>query len=1194
LCGGENEMQLDQIRLAGFKSFAKPVTLSLSEGITAVVGPNGSGKSNIVDAILWVFGEPSLKSIRATEKTDIIFAGSDHQVAAPYADVTLCFRNEDKSFEVSRHLTRDGKNDYFINEEKARRKDILDLFEGTGAGKELYSIVSQGRVDKILNSSSEEIRLLIEEAAGIAVYKRKKKETLSKILSVEDNLNRIGDILAELDKQRKSLYLKAKRAEKFQEYTQTLKAVQKEYFSHLTHKLKDQKRASEAETCRLQEALKDLQKEIARTESQWYELKEEFSSSNQEMEGFTSVLEQYKERQNHLQDLRTLYLTQQSEKESQYVESSTRLDTIDKENVKMTNRLEELRLLFDSVNANIESISEELSGLEGQKESLSNQYTEEEKEILELQQRYAQQDKTLGKLENELLRLEETIEDHTKRLVVIKNQIESKTERLEGHQNELDELARSISESSQKETQLVNDLNRLKQDLVAVEERIRAVETEKYELIQRVKHIDLEKNLLEKQIREFSGYTRPVKALFQRKETDIGFRNMIDVVANLLEVNREYEKAFEVLLMGKAQNIVTLDTPTAKYGVEVLKSNGWGRATFLPLDTLEFKPVVQNPKLLKEAGVIGYAAELVAIDKDFSKLPLYLFKDTLLVETLDDGLRLKKLYQLKNQIVSLDGQFIASSGAITGGSLDLEPSTSLLVRNRKVHELQEELDRANRSLQKIETEEKAQLKQKHELSGLRAVMESELNDLLLKNSSIRRTVEEIHHAVAELSKEIGELQKLRIDYEAKIAGASARKEKAIEEIGSGKVSLTALQSALDKYGQVLREKKQTMQQLQERMNEVKLELNSRKERQRQYRAEIGDIESRTSENTEKRDEYKHRLLSLDGEIQTLKEKTRQMDVELDSVNKEMAGLFNSMKYQQEERGQKMKKMEELEKSLASLKEERDTARDKIHKQELVAQEVELGYRHLYEKMSQAGLAPEEEAQMDEPVERIRFSEEEEESKAAQLADLEQKIKYLGAVDLQAIEEHRDVEARHADLDGQRKDLVDAKASLYEILAKTDKEAKDIFLKTFDAISRNFDEMIRTLFGGGNGELRLLPGADILETGVEISVKRPGKKHQKLYLLSGGEKSLVGIALVFSMLRINPSPFYILDEVDAALDDYNVERLKTLIEKNKDMAQFIVITHNKLMMEGADILYGITQSMGISMVMAVELEKYAVS
>jgi chromosome segregation protein len=308
----------------------------------------------------------------------------------------------------------------------------------------------------------------------------------------------------------------------------------------------------------------------------------------------------------------------------------------------------------------------------------------------------------------------------------------------------------------------------------------------------------------------------------------------------------------------------------------------------------------------------------------------------------------------------------------------------------------------------------------------------------------------------------------------------------------------------------------------------------------------------------------------------------------------MAHLFESMKFQQEERGQKMQKMEELEKTLNSLKTERENYRESIHKKELTLQDIEHNRHNLFEKMTFCGFVIDSEDTVSGIDVRIVFSEEEERKKSGEIDGLEQKIKYLGAVDLQAIDEYNEIDIRYVELNGQKEDLERAKESLNGILEKTDKEAKEIFLKTFDAINKNFDEMIQTLFGGGNGELRLLPGSDVLETGVEISVKRPGKKHQKLYLLSGGEKSLVGIALVFSMLRINPSPFYILDEVDAALDDYNAERLKNLIEKNRDMAQFIVITHNKLIMEGADILYGITQSMGISMAMAVELEKYAVS
>lgn len=1179
-------MRLKQIRLAGFKSFAKPVVLELSRGITAIVGPNGSGKSNIVDAILWVFGEPSLKNIRATEKTDIIFAGSDNQPPCSTADVALNFENAGNELTVSRHLTREGKNDYFLNDEKTRRKDITDLFEGTGAGKELYSIVSQGRVDKILNSSSEEIRLLIEEAAGIAVYKKKKKETLSKIVTTEENLGRISDILQELDKQRKSLYLKAKRAEKYQEYQQELKALYKEYFSHLYCKLADQKQDSEKQTALFTENLKNLQKEILQYEGQWHELKEEFSSTNKEMESFTSVLEQYKERQNHLQDLKNLYASQQSEKEGGFVEISTRLDTLEKENEKMRKRKDELQMIYESLQTNLNSSQQRVQTLEEEKKSLLTRYTEEEKGILELQQQFSQSEKGIGKLENEGIRLEETIEDHSKRLTVIGSQLESKKARHDGHKTELSELMKTITESSDKERHLVEELNRVKAALAETEEAIRTVETKKYDLIQTIKHLEVEKAVLERQIREFSGYSRPVKALFLRKETDLALRNMIDVVANLVEVDQEYEKAFEVLLMGKSQNIVTADTSTAKYCVEILKSNQLGRATFLPLDELEYRPIVQNPKLQKEPGVVGYAADLVRIDKDFAKLPLYLFKDTLIVQSLEDGLRLKKFYGFKNQVVSLDGQFIASSGAITGGSLELESSTSLLVRNRKIHEMQEEAEKLNQSLAQIQKEEKQYLKKKQEVASLKSILESELNDILLKNSSIRRTVQDINHSVAELENEIKELHKLKIDYEAKIAGSQARRELVLEEISTGKSSLSQLQNQLENIGQALKEKKQTMLQIQEALNEAKLEYNSYKEREKQYRQEIKDLEKKEQENTERHATYKKQLTEMGTDIETLKEKAKQLHIELESAKKEMANLFESMKYQQEERGQKMQKMEDLEKALSSLKADRENLREKIHQQEFILQEVEHNRQTLYEKMAYCEFSEEQ-------VERIRLSTEEEARKAEEIAQLEQKIKYLGSVDLQAIDEYREVDGRYQQMDLQKQDLDKAKASLNEILEKTDKEAKEIFLKTFEAINQNFDETIQTLFGGGNGELRLIPGADVLETGVEIVVKRPGKKHQKLYLLSGGEKSLVGIALVFAMLRINPSPFYILDEVDAALDDYNAERMKNLIEKYKDMAQFIVITHNKLVMECADTLYGITQSMGVSMVMAVELEKYAV-
>ncbi|HPE69075.1 MAG TPA: chromosome segregation protein SMC [Thermotogota bacterium] len=1180
-------MRLQQIRLSGFKSFARPVQINLAEGITSVVGPNGSGKSNIVDAILWVFGEQSLKTIRASEKTDIIFSGSDNSAPASHASVALVFAKKDgQTFEVSRSLGRDGKNDYMMDGEKCRRKDILELFAGTGAGKELYSIVSQGRVDKILNSSPEEIRLLIEEAAGIAMYKKKKRETLSRIESTDDNLSRVADILAELDKQRKSLYLKAKRAEKFQQYSEELRQVQVQFFSHLDQKWRKRSDSITEQGQQNREQLKNIQKELMQVESRWRELREEFGETDREMEGFTSVLETYKERQNQLGDLRNIFSKKRSEQENQFVGFSTRLDNANEAIHRYTERKLEIDRIYKTLKQDLEAVEANLEQLLQKKQKFSGEYSDEEKTILALQQEVADAEKALAKLENESIRLEESIEDHEKRIKVISSQLENKQERLEGMETELAELRESGAQTSEKEKELLGDLNGVKEQLGALESQIKQVETTKYDALQQSKHLEAEKAVLERQIRDFAGFSRPVKALFQRKEDDLQLRNMIDVVANLLEVDNDFEKAFEVLLGNRSQNVVTTDTQTARYAVEVLKTNNLGRCTFLPIDELETRPIVQNPQLASHPGFVGYASELVRVDPEFAKIPLYLFRDTIVVHTLDDGLDIKRKFQVRNQVVSLDGQFISSSGAITGGSLQVDVRSSFLARNRRLHEVDQELQAAQKELSRMQKAEKKLLSEKEKGAAFKNSLESELNDIMLKNASIRRTLQQLTTSIDEYSKEVHELQKLKIDYSARIAGAQARKEKAFGETTQLLAQRDQKKSKLENVSDVLREKKNQIQSLQESINTLKLEQNTLKERERQYSDELGDISRNLQQEEENVTVYRKNMAELEKQMEENSAKLTELDQEIDSLKREMASLFEDLKFQQEDRQKKMQQMEDLEKRMEELKGERESLREKEHQLEMQQQEVDFQQQALFEKMTFAGLSNAD-------LVESRLSEAEEKQYAQNVQGLEQKIKYLGNVDLGAIDEYRQIDDRFNEMDEQRKDLESTRASLVEILEKTDSEAKEIFRKTFDEINTNFNEMIQTLFGGGTGELRILPGTDLLESGIEISVKRPGKKFQKMYLLSGGEKSLVGIALVFSMLRISPSPFYILDEVDAALDDFNAERLKNLVVRYKQMAQFIMITHNKLVMEAADILYGITQSMGISMVMSVELEQYAV-
>ncbi len=1180
-------MKLKNIHLEGFKSFARPVDLDLIDGINSIVGPNGSGKSNIVDAILWVYGEHSMKNIRANDKTDVIFSGSDGSSPASRALATLTFEREDKTeLSISRELYRNGKNTYYLNGDRARLSDIKEIFAGTGAGKELYSIVSQGRVDKILNSSPEEIRILVEEAAGIAVYKKKKKETISKIESTDDNLSRVVDILNELSKQKKSLYLKAKRAEKFIEYSQDLKSSHHKLFSHLNQKWMEKKDALAREIEENRIRIKEIQKELIKTESIYHELRDTYDDSDKEMEGVTSVLEEYKERQNHLNETRNLYAKNLSEKESKYVEYVTKLDSLKEQDEKLRNRKSELDMMLKSIVDNLEKITQQLQEKKNEKEEITTNCSEEEQAVLELQQTLEIAEKEFGKLENEYLRLEDSVEDNEKRIIVIKNQLEQKKERLEGLITELDELRNRGSDSSKKEAELKDELEMVKERLVEVEKQLRDIEEKKYTFIQKEKHLDAERAVLERQIKEFSGFSRSVKALFVKKQKDENLRNMIDVIANLIEFDREYETAFEVLIGGRAQNIVTKDADTAKYAVNILKSENLGRATFLPLDILRVRPVLQGARFESHPGFIGYASELARTREEFSQLPLYLFMDTVLVKTIDDGLDLKKKYGISNQIVSLDGQLIASRGAITGGSLKIDRKGSFISRTARLSEITDDLEVLSKKIISLENTERESKDEQDQIIRLKRTLDNELNEIMLKNASIRRTLQNLTSEISELSKEVTDLEKMNVDYSAKIAGSKARQEIIVEEKAKYSSEIKISMEKLSKVSQTIKEKRAELQNINELITDIRMEVNSNSDRKKQYTAELKDINETLMKNRDLEGDCKYNLEHLEKALSGEKEKVEELDKELKSLKSEISKLFENMKYQQEDRQNMANQIKEFETNLECLRNERTALRDNEHQFDLKSQEIEYNIQSLIEKMIKADIKADD-------LEVIKLDEIEEKSISELVDQLENKIKYLGNVDLNAIDEYNEIEARYVDMDTQKQDLEAAKTSLEELLEKTDNEAKKIFMDTFKLINKYFNEMIQILFGGGNGVLKILPDKDLLETGIEISVKRPGKRSQKMYLLSGGEKSLVGIALVFSMLKISPSPFYILDEVDAALDDFNAERLKNLIHENKHLSQFIVITHNKLVMEVADILYGITQSSGISMVMTVELEQYAI-
>ena len=1166
-------LKLDSVYIKGFKSFAMPTKFDVSSGITAVVGPNGSGKSNVVDAIRWMFGEQSMKNIRADSREDVIFNGSERFPPSNSAEVRLVFESEEGTFSIAREISRDGQSMYKVNDKQSRLRDIRELFQGTGVGMDIYSIVGQGQVDKVVTASPYELRALIEEAAGTAVYKERKKEALGKLAATEENLSRLEDIIFELGKQRKSLYLKAKRAEKFVEYSAKQKELKNLYFGNIA-RLEEEKLISLRERFdKARDELKDLQKKLIEGESNWSALRAEFSEVDKEIEGFTKLLEEYKKRQNDLLELKEMYTRRLSEKENRLIEVSTRIDNFRSEIDDLDKRKDEIKLIIDSLEQQISDEEAALSSSEEERDSLVKNYSAREREWLKHQESFESISKRLSKIENELERLDNSREDTGKRLRLIESQLEAKSARFETLKDETESLAKQGKESTEKQRKVEGDigasrerLNELDMELEKAREKLSKDENE-------LRRSQMERSLLERQQEEYQGFSKAVREVFSRKDSFAGLR---DVVANLIQVPESYETAITILLGYRMQDIVVDDSITAKRVIEFLKTYKIGRVTLLPMDMIEgnfrnFTKVESHP------GFINYAARLVDIPFGFEKLPVYLFANSVVARSLDDAIEMRKEAGFSGRIVSVDGQLLSAGGSITGGFIGEETRTDLLSRKRRIQELLERETKLEKEIQ-LGGKQIGKLKDETiEVRGYLKTLQEELNELASKGAAINRMISELLKSAQEVEEEISELTKLENEYTRRLEENSRKKEILVGEQTSLREERLDLERKVEAESEELKKQKKALEQLQETIVDTRLRLSTLYEKHEQYTKEHASLIQKKKNDQESIELLSREVTELESETERLRKQVADQERELSSVKKETENLFSSIRYQREGKEQRLSALQEVEEEINRLKDEREKLREQSHQIEMHIQESEMKLSRVREEF-------------EEDASEIQIlSEENLKDVKVELDDYENKLKFLGSVDLEAIDEYGVVDKEYQELDEQKRDLEEAKVKLIELIDKTDAKAKNIFMETFNNVNSNFSHYIQEIFDGGEGEIKIIPGEDLLETGLEITVRRPGRKVQKLQLLSGGEKALVGIALVFSLLSIKPSPFYVLDEVDAPLDDFNAERFRVLLRKHATDTQFLVVTHNKLVMEVANVLHGVTMTDGLSRVIPVELK-----
>ncbi|MBO8161561.1 MAG: chromosome segregation protein SMC [Thermosipho sp. (in: Bacteria)] len=1156
-------VKLKEIFLKGFKSFANPTTLPISPDITVIVGPNGSGKSNIVEAIQWAFGEHSLKELRATDKSDVIFKGTEKVRPARSAFVELTFEFDGQEVKIARELTAEGNNTYYINGDVARLKDIKQLFKTTG----MFSIVGQGKIERIVTSSPEDLRKLIEDAAGTSVYRDRKKEALGKLAGTEANLERLKDILFEIGKNKRGLYIKAKKAEKYLEYSKELEIIKEKYFGGIYFHESNQLKSLENAHDEKKKILKERVKKLAKVESRWSVLRQEFNEINKEMESFTDLLESHKQRQNHLLELRNTLINKLNEHKSSYVEKTSKIDLLKDEKERLIRRKDEIKLIFDSLEKEIKEKEQLLANIEEERNLLTSKYSEKEMELLKKKGEYDELEKKLHKLENEKNTLFESQKDFKERLEMIIEQLESKRARYEELDEEIGELSENANKYDEKTQNLLNELESVKKQIQELTEQREYLKDEFEKVNYRKKEIILEISILEKQLNEYQGFSHAVKKIFDVKDK---FEGIIDVVANIIEVPDEFLEAIEALLGGVLQHIVVDTSDNAKRILEYAKREKIGRVTLIPLDLIRRK--MRNVKVPEVEGVCGFAKNLVKINKieDYkNELLDYLFGNDIVVENLDIAIEIKRKSSV-GRIATLEGDLISNTGSMTGGKF--ESSHNLLARKNQMEKLREEL----KNVEKIEKELQEKLKDvKEEISDLRNYAEtinSDLMDYTSKSTSAKRMLQELLKTHSEIYKELQNFEKLHKEYKLRLEGIKEREVNIKNEIKVIKDRLKVLKGELESFNKEIFENKEKLDEINEKYTDLQTELRGLLERKIQYESEIRRIQERNTEIDEKILEINHEIKRLKEEMDNLQSLIDENEKELQALKSETDELFNSINYKKSGKEGKVKEIEQLEQEMESLREEIEKIREEMHEFDLQIQEKKLKIENIPEEYRK----------------EIKITEEELEELKNRMESLENKIKFIGPVDLEAQEEYERVSKEYEELENQKKDLEDARRKLIELIERTDEEAKQVFLKTFDIVNKAFKNYVEQLFYGGTGIIKIMDKDNILESGVEIIISKGKGRSQKLQLLSGGEKALVGLALLMALLEAQPSAFYVLDEADAPLDEYNSERFKRLLTNSN--AQFIVVTHNKIVMEAADVMLGVTKTNDVSNIVPVRLEE----
>ncbi|MGX7073686.1 chromosome segregation protein SMC [Falseniella ignava] len=1172
-------MYLKEIEIQGFKSFADKTEVVFDQGVTAVVGPNGSGKSNITESLRWALGESSVKSLRGGKMPDVIFAGTESRKPLNYASVVVTLDNEDgfikdagQEIKVERHIYRSGDSEYRIDGKKVRLRDVHDLFLDTGLGRDSFSIISQGKVEEIFNSKPEERRAIFEEAAGVLKYKTRRKETESKLQQTQDNLDRLEDIIYELDNQIKPLEKQAENARKFLDLDGQRKAI---YLDVLVAQIKENKvelELTEEELTQVQELL-----------TSYYQKREELEEENQTLKKKRQDLQaEMAKDQGSLMDLTSLISD---------LERKLALSKLESEQVALNRQEAQARL----------------ASLEDKREALSKEKAEKEATLAQLEENLAENNKELNRLEAELLafsddpdQMIELLREHfvallqeeadvSNQLTRIENELENSRQLSQKQEDQLKKLKEQLATAKEKANQQKAELEAAKEQVQQLladyqasakeqeEQKVsyQAQQSQFFDRLDSLKNKQARAQSLENILRNHSNFYAGVKSVLQEKDRLGG---IIGAVSEHLTFDVHYQTALEIALGASSQHIIVEDENAATKAIDFLKRNRAGRATFLPLTTIKARTISsQNQAAIASSpGFLGMADELVSFDKRLEVVFKNLLVTTAIFDTVENARAAARQVRYQVRMVTLDGTELRTGGSYAGGAN--RQNNSIFIKP-ELEQLQKEIAEEEASLRSeevsLKTLQDEMVKLTETLENIKSQGEQariQEQGLFLSYQQTSQQVEELETLWKLQEEELNRLSEgdWQADKEkcqdrlVAIANEKQNLEAEIEEIKSNKNAI-----------------QERYQNLQEQVAQARL---LKTERQGQKRYEVADIErlGKELDNLDLEQEEIQRLLQ--EKVDNLeKVDTDLLAQQAEEAKTQKTNLQQGLIRKQFELDDIEGQLEDIASHLDQTRQQNEEWIRKQTRAEATKEKISDRLRHLQTQLTdEYQISFIEALEKAHELEKLSLAEQE-------VKDLEKAIRSLGPVNLDAIDQYEEVHNRLNFLNSQRDDILSAKNLLLETITEMNDEVKERFKSTFEAIRESFKVTFRRMFGGGQADLMLTEG-DLLTAGVEISVQPPGKKIQSLNLMSGGEKALSALALLFSIIRVKTIPFVILDEVEAALDEANVKRFGDYLNRFDKNSQFIVVTHRKGTMAAADSIYGVTmQESGVSKIVSVKLK-----